>query len=291
MKRLIFAIPGNEIFAESLRKKIGAETGHAEMRRFPDGETYIRFESEVHGKEALIVCTLDRPDEKFLSVYFLTRALKERGAKKVTLVAPYLAYMRQDTVFQPGELVTSKYFAELLSGFLDELITIDPHLHRRRTMAEIYSIPCKVLHAARSISGYIHQNFPNAVLIGPDSESEQWVANVARDAGIPYAVFEKERKGDREVEITASHLEKYRKFTPIVMDDIVSTARTMMGTLSLLKKAGLSAPICIAVHPVFAGSGYQDLKQAGAKEIISCNTIVHSSNKIDLTDLIAENLK
>ena len=124
------------------------------------------------------------------------------GAASVCLVAPYLAYMRQDTRFNPGEAVTSEYFARLLSGAIDRLITIDPHLHRRNSMQEIYSVPCDVLHAAGVISAWIRENIPQALLIGPDSESEQWVSEVARNAGAPSIVLEKIRHGDRDVEVS-----------------------------------------------------------------------------------------
>lgn len=291
MKRIVFSIPGNETLAQSLALKTDSDMGVSEIRHFPDGETYIRLVSAVRGREVLIACTLDRPDEKTLLLYFMARALRERGAAKITLVAPYLAYMRQDTAFRTGELVTSVYFAELVSRFVDELVTVDPHLHRRRTMAEIYSVPCKVLHAARAVSAYIRTNIPNAVLIGPDTESQQWVAHVAKEVGAPFVVLAKERKGDREVKITLPPMEEYRGYTPVILDDIVSTARTMIETTGQLIKAGFKAPVCIGVHPIFADSSYDELKQAGAKEIISCNTIAHVSNKIDLTDLLAENLK
>jgi ribose-phosphate pyrophosphokinase len=87
--------------------------------------------------------------------------------------------MRQDSIFNPGEGVTSNYFAHLVSGFVDSLITIDPH-HRIKSLSEIYSIPTKVSHAANHISAWIKKNIVSPILIGPDAESEQWVSEVAK---------------------------------------------------------------------------------------------------------------
>src|SRR6478609_2061344 len=148
MKKIFFALPGNETLAKSLAEKSQAELGSAIIRRFPDGESYIRIESEVKDKQLFVVCSLNQPDEKLLPLYYLCQTAKELGAKSICIIAPYLAYMRQDKRFQPGEGVTSTYFAKLLSSFADSLITIDPHLHRRKALSEIYSIPTIALHAS-----------------------------------------------------------------------------------------------------------------------------------------------
>jgi ribose-phosphate pyrophosphokinase len=289
MKKIIFALPGNELLAESLTKKLNADSGELIIRHFPDGESYINVISDVSNKEVIIVCTLHQPDDKLLPLFFLSKNLKDLKAKKITLIAPYLAYMRQDKKFSPGEAVTSAYFAKLISSFADELITIDPHLHRRHSMSEIYSIPCKVLHASELISNYIKEKIKNPLLIGPDSESEQWVSEVAKNAGAPFIVLQKERFGDKDVKVSVPHVEKYKDQTPVLVDDIVSTAHTMIETITHLKAAGMKAPVCIGVHAVFAGNAFEELKRSGATEIISCNTIDHVSNRIDITDLIAKN--
>ncbi|WP_163434697.1 ribose-phosphate pyrophosphokinase-like domain-containing protein, partial [Escherichia coli] len=72
----------------------GAALGRLESRRFPDGETYVRLACNVSGRDVAIVCTLAQPDEQFLRLVFAARAARDLGAATVTLVAPYLAYMR-----------------------------------------------------------------------------------------------------------------------------------------------------------------------------------------------------
>lgn len=287
MQTVVFALPGNENLATKLATRINASMGELTIRHFPDKETYIQIHSDVKGKRVIILCTLNNPDEKLLPLYFLSQTAKALGADCTCLVAPYLAYMRQDKQFKPGEGITSAYFAKFISNFADSLITIDPHLHRRHSMGEIYTVPCTVLHAAGLISTWIRDTIEKPVLIGPDSESEQWVEAVAKNAGAPFIVLEKIRHGDREVEVTVPHVEKYREHLPVLVDDIISTARTMIETIGHLKKAGMKPPICIGIHGIFAGNAFEELKEVGAAKIVTANTISHPTNQIEIVNLLA----
>lgn len=290
MKSVLFALPGNEELTERLAKQLNCEIGEAIIRQFPDGETYIQIKSDVKDKRVIMVCTLHQPDNKLLPLYFLSKTAKEMGAYCTCLVAPYLAYMRQDKRFHIGEAITSEYFGKLISQFADSLITVDPHLHRRSSLTEIYSIPNKVIHASDYISDWIKSNINLPILVGPDSESEQWVSEIAKNAGAPFIVLEKIRHGDKDVEISVPQIEKYKNHVPVLIDDIISTARTMIETVEHLKKAHMKPPICIGIHAVFAENAYTNLLNSGVSDIITCNTIPHVSNRIDLSKTIAENL-
>lgn len=286
MQTVFFPLPGNESLAQSIADSHGAEAAALEVRRFPDGESYVRYSENLKRRRVILVCTLDRPDEKFLPLIFAAAAARDLGAAEVGLVAPYLAYMRQDRRFRPGEAVTSTYFARTLNHWFDWLVTVDPHLHRRSSLSEIYSILTTELSAAPSISSWIGEAVKNPILIGPDSESEQWVAAVADNIGAPFVVLEKTRRGDREVEVSVPQVKRWQNHTPVLVDDIISTARTMIETAEHLKAAGMASPVCIGVHAIFAGDAYQAL-QVNAEKIVTCNTIPHVSNAIDLTELLA----
>lgn len=286
MNQTVFALPNSESLAAGLAKQLNAETGRLILRRFPDGESYVRVESRVEEKTAIVVAALREPDDKFLPLIFLAAALEDLGAKRAILVAPYLAYMRQDRRFKKGEAVTSVCFARVISEWFDALVTIDPHLHRLTSLDEIYTIPSVVLHAAPLISNWISENIENPLLVGPDGESEQWVKSVAEAANAPYVVLEKERRGDRDVEVSIPHVGKWREKTPVLVDDIISTARTMIETVKHLKRAGMSAPVCVGVHAVFAGNAYEDLLGAGAADVFTCDTIQHISNRISVLPLL-----
>ena len=291
MRPIVLPLPGNEQLARSLVAKLDAELGQSTSCQFPDGETYVRIETPIADRKVILVCTLHHPNEKVMPLVLLAATARDLGAAQLGLVAPYLAYMRQDQRFNAGEGVTSVYFAKLLSSFVDWLVTVDPHLHRRSSLAEIYPNPTTVVHAAPRISEWIRANVKNPVLIGPDSESAQWAAAVAREAGAPCVVLEKVRHGDREVEVTVPNVERLREHTPVLVDDIISTARTMVETIGHLNRAGLAKPVCIGVHAVFARAAYEELLAAGPARIVTCNTITHSSNAIDIADLLADGVR
>lgn len=293
MSLLLLPFPGNDSGTTLLRDALGrvarepSEVGAFTLRRFPDGESYVRIETPPKGKSVAIVCALDRPDDKVLPLLFLAATARDLGATRVGLVAPYLSYMRQDRRFIDGEGVTSTYFAEMLSRAMDWLATVDPHLHRRSSLGEIYRIPTYVVHAAPRLAAWIRTAVRRPLLIGPDSESAQWVAAVAEAAGAPFIVLQKTRHGDRDVTVSVPDLERWRDHTPVLIDDIVSTARTMIETVGHLRRATFTGTVCVAVHGVFADGAYEALRKAGAEQIITCNTISHPSNAIDLSDDLA----
>jgi len=283
---LTIAMPNNGGMARNLAQEIGTEIGQLELREFPDGETYLRFLTDLTGRNVILVCTLDRPNDKILRLLFAAATARELGATKVGLVAPYLAYMRQDRRFKPGEAVTSWQVAQLLSDSFDWLVTVDPHLHRYGSLSEIYRVPTRVVHAAPLISEWIKANVPNPLIIGPDSESEQWVAAVAQDAGAPYTVLDKIRRGDRDVQITVRNLDPLQGRTPVLVDDIISSGRTMIEAVRLIVSFSTSVPVCIAVHGLFADDAAESLAGAGAR-VISCDTVPHQSNRIGVAMLLA----
>jgi ribose-phosphate pyrophosphokinase len=288
--RLILPMPGNERLGSDLAGRSGAALGRLESRRFPDGETYVRLACDVSGRDVAIVCTLAQPDEQFLRLVFAARAARDLGAATVTLVAPYLAYMRQDTRFQPGEAITSSHFANLLSKEFDRLITVDPHLHRHKALGEIYSIPAVALHAAPLLADWIRREVARPLIIGPDLESEQWVSDVAGRAGAPSVVLQKQRRGDRSVDIATQDLGAWRDRQPVLIDDVVSSGRTMIQACEGLIAQGLRRPVCLAVHALFAEDAFARLSNL-AQAIVSTDTVPHPTNRIPVAGLINEALE
>lgn len=283
---LVVALPGNDAFARKLAPFVSAELGLVETREFPDGETYIRLEAEVGQRSVVVVCTLDRPNAKIMPLLFLASLLRDRGATRVGLVAPYLAYMRQDKIFRSGEGVTARYFARLLSQAFDWLVTVDPHLHRFKALEEVYSIPAKVVHAAPALAEWIKANVQSPLIIGPDEESEQWVGEVGARIGAPARVFRKQRYGDRDVRITMPDVAGHEALTPILLDDIVSSGRTMLEAARLIRAAGLPAPLCVAVHALTDDRTTSEII-AQTRGYFSTDAVPHSTNVISLSALIA----
>jgi ribose-phosphate pyrophosphokinase len=287
VKPVVFAAPGNDAFLHALASSLELDAGRLEVRRFPDDESYVRIDTPVADRPVAIVCTLARPDPQFLPLWYAARTLRELGAARVGLVAPYLAYMRQDREFRPGEAVSSRLFAGLLSSAFDWLVTADPHLHRYRALDELYPIASRVVRTAPALAGWIRTNVRDPIVIGPDAESEQWVAAVAREAGAPHLVLEKTRRGDREVEIRLPDPGAVRDRTPVLVDDIVSTGQTIAEVARRLLSAGSAAPVCVAVHALFAEGAHAELVRAGVGRIVTTDTVAHATNAIPVAALFA----
>jgi ribose-phosphate pyrophosphokinase len=282
---LIFVHPSAEHLARPVLRALGAARGDYEFRRFPDGEAYLRLSSACASRDVGVLATLTTPDDKLLPIAFLTDTARARGARSVGLIAPYLAYMRQDSRFRDGEALTSATFARLLSSSLDWLATIDPHLHRYDSLAEVYAIPTRAIEAAPAIARWVAAEVERPLLVGPDAESAQWVERVAELLGAPCTVLTKERRGDRDVEVSPVDLASFRDHTPVVLDDIISTGHTMLAALERLREAGARPAISIGIHAVFADTAFARL--AERSRVVSCNTIVHPSNAIDVSAELA----
>ena len=287
MSPLVIPLPGNEAFAEALAGARGWTTGALETRNFPDGETYLRFAEAVEARSIVFVCTLPHPDPKFLPLWFAAETARALGATKLGLVAPYLAYMRQDKSFRPGEAVTSRHFAKLISEGFDWLVTVDPHLHRYRALSDLYTIPARALHADKAMAAWIAANVPDPLIVGPDAESEQWVSEVAKDCGAPYTVMLKTRHGDRDVSVHPRDLHALPGRTPVIVDDIVASGETMLGAIAALAAHTGTKPVCVAVHAVLAEDVATRIAAAGAR-FVSTDTIPHASNAITVVPQIAE---
>lgn len=291
MNTLLLALPGAEPLAEALAPCLHCAANAVEVHRFPDGETVVRLRTAVSGRRVVLVAHLDHPDEKSLALLFAADAARELGATEVGLVAPYLPYMRQDDRFRPGEAITSRTYARILSGTFDFLLTVDPHLHRWPSLDAIYTIRSQVVPAAPAIAEWVRREVPQAILVGPDSESEQWVADVAGRVGAPHIVMTKERRGDREVQTHLPAGVQIDGRTPVLLDDIVSTGNTIASACHVLRGAGWGQPVCVAVHALVDPAGIDMLHRAGISRIVSCDTVPHPTNAIPVAGLLADGLR
>ena len=166
---IVLPMPGCERLGRLARELHGA-IGAVEVHRFPDGEGRVRLSGPVEGEDVVLVAGLDRPDDKVLPLLFAAATARDLGATSVGLVAPYLPYLRQDRRFQAGEGISARYFARLLSQAVDWLVTVDPHLHRIGTLAELFSVPAEALHAAPLLAGWIRRHVEKPLVLGPDAE-------------------------------------------------------------------------------------------------------------------------
>lgn len=253
MKTVIVALPGSRELGDGLGARLQCTVAAVEAHCFPDGEHPVRLGRGVEGCRVVLAAHLDHPDDKTLPRLFAADAARELGAREVGLVAPYLPYMRQDARFRPGEAVTSRSYARPLSSALDFLVTVDPHLHRWKTLDEIYPIRTSVVAAAPAIGEWLLRELPNCI-----------------------------RSGDREVRVHLPQSCGPQGRTPVLLDDIISTGHTIAAAAQELRTAGWNAPVVVAVHALVADKDLAALHRAGVARIVSCDTITHQSNAISV---------
>lgn len=287
MNRVLLTFPPQRALAEAMASPLGARIGRLEWRRFPDGESLVSIDETLEDSHVAIVASLHHPDEMALALRFAAATAREFGARSVGLVAPYLAYMRQDKRFHPGEAISAPLFSAFLEQSFDWLVTADPHLHRNPELSSLYRIPTRRVASAPLVAAWIRENVADAIVIGPDSESGQWVSEIASLAGVPHQVLNKVRRGDRDVEVSLPDIGAARGRTPVIVDDIVSSGTTAIETLGQLKGLGLPPAVCIAIHAVFADDAYEQLLAAGAARVVSTDSITHPSNGIFIAGLLA----
>lgn len=285
---LILALPGAGPLAAGLAAQLQCDWSELALHRFPDGESLVRIDTPVRGRCVVLAGSLHHPDEKTLPLLFAADAARELGAAQVGLVAPYLAYMRQDRRFGPGEAVTSRSYARLLSGSLDFLVTVDPHLHRWHSLMDLYPIRTQVVASAPLVGRWLRRHIAKPLVVGPDAESAQWVSEVAGAADAPWTVMNKHRHGDRDVEVKMTDRGPWPDRTPVLVDDIVSTGETLLAAVAALREAGLTAPQCIAVHALFDPDALYRLLEAGVTRVITCDTVPHPTNAIEMAPLLAK---
>lgn len=288
MNRVILSFPELQFQAMHMARLLQARLSPLGWRRFPDGESLVTIEPNLAGADVIVLAGLRSPDTAALALRFAAETAREFGARSVGLVAPYLPYMRQDKRFHPGEAVSAPLFSRFLEQSVDWLVTVDPHLHRNPSLDVLFKIPAHNVAAAPAMADWLLANVPDAILIGPDSESAQWVADIAERARVPFQVLTKIREGDRAVRVSLPDPIAARGRTPVVVDDIVSSGHTMIETLKHLAALGLSPATCLVTHAVFAEDAYEHLIAAGAQRVVSTDTIPHpASNAIAMAPLLA----
>jgi len=290
MATVVLSFPDDVSLATAVAKRLGARIGRLAWRHFPDGESLVAIDEDIAGADVVLFASLDAPDGKALPLWFAAHTARELGARRVGLVAPYLAYMRQDARFHAGEAISANAFARFLEQCIDWLVTVDPHLHRIERLEAVFRIPAICVAAAPCLAQWIRCEVERPVLIGPDSESAQWVADVARKANAPYQVLEKTRHGDHEVEVSLPDAGSLRGHTPVLLDDIASTGRTLVAALTHLRPLQLPPAVCVVIHALFVGDALESLRNAGAGKIVSTDSVSHSSNAIGLAVPIANGI-
>jgi len=288
----VYGFSENTVAARALAEALGLMFVSIDVHTFPDGES--RVSAIAAAAHAIVLRSLHQPNTKILELILAAHALRDTGAETLTLVAPYLAYMRQDMAFHRGEAVSQKVVGDLLAGAFDRFVSVDPHLHRTPSLRDVFGgKAARTLTAAPAISGHINARglSPDTLLIGPDEESHPWVSAVAAPLSFSWMTATKERYGDRKVTITIPTEVEIRGRPIIAIDDVISSGGTLATLAALLRSRGAASIEAYTTHALFSAEDERAMRDAGINAIYSCNSVPHRTNAVDLTPTLAQGLK
>ena len=289
MSAVILAFADSLAAADRLGASLDLPVRDVAVHRFPDKEALVRIPASA--QSVILYRSLDDPDRKLIELLLAASAARDSGAERVILVAPYLAYMRQDKAFHPGEAVSQKVIGGLLASHFDALLTVDPHLHRVATLSEaIPGISAISLSAAPLLTALIDAG-DNPIIIGPDSESRQWTEAIARPLGLETLVATKQRLSDRQVSLTIPDVEHARGRRAIIVDDMISSGRTLVEAAKLLRQAGATSIEAIATHCLAHPDDLAFMAAHGIARIASSDSIDGPTSKAALAPLIAHAMR
>ena len=275
-----------DVIGRRIAKKLKVKYSKLEIKRFPDGELYLRFLTNLKNKKVILVQSFyGSIDELIVETIFAARTAKDLGAKEVKLIAPHFPYFRQDTRFKEGECVSLQVIRELFNKYFDKVIVVDPHLHREKKLKGVF----RKVSSNSEISDYIKKNYKDPILIGPDIESYQWAKKIGDELGFESSILRKKRRGSRDVEVKVKDKINIKNKEVIIIDDIISTGHTLLQTIKAMKKLKPKKINCICIHGIFAENALKKIKKLNVN-VISTNTIISMASKIDVSGIIAEGI-
>ena len=275
--------------AERLAQALGVPCRTVTVHRFPDGESLVRVEPSP--ETAFLYRSLDHPNDKLVELLLAVSALRANGAAKVVLIAPYLAYMRQDIAFHDGEAISQRVVGKLLADHFDGLLTLDPHLHRTRSLAAIMPRMEAASISAAPLLAAALDGSDDPLLVGPDGEAGQWVERIARPLDLEFVVGRKLRTGDREVALAIPDAERARGRRVILVDDLISSGATLKVAARLLLDAGALRVEALATHCLAGEADLAELRRAGISHILATDSVASSVGQLPIADLLAEEIR
>ena len=290
MSVVVHAFSEGQTAARSLAKALGLSCAPVLTHRFPDGEVLVTVPEPA--ETVIVYRSLDRPNDKLVELVLAAEAWRRRGARRLVLAAPYLAYMRQDRAFAPGQGISQRAVAKLLSGLFDRLVTVNAHLHRTHGLADIFGgMRAEDLSAGAMIGQWLTREADAGVLlVGPDEESSPLVKDVAARFGASWTTFVKQRQGDETVSLQVASPNLIRGRKVMLVDDICSTGATLMAAARELQAAGAAEVSAIVVHALFDQRTAARLRASGVIHVASTDSAPHPTNCIELAPLLARAL-
>ncbi|WP_078081194.1 ribose-phosphate diphosphokinase [Desulfococcus multivorans] len=291
-------IPGtaNPALAEAIVGRLGMTATTCRIEAFPDDELQVRIGHSLAGSDVYIVQSTGPPvGRNLLELLLIADAARRAGAMRVTAVVPYFGYARQDRRTDTGEPVGAKVLADMIATRADQMITV--HLHNP-AIEGFFSLPVEHLLPTRLIAGRLKEIVSgDAVLVAPDLGAVKLTQRYADDLDLPVAYVHKERVSGERVAVRRI-IGEIADRSPIVVDDMISTGRTLISTIEALGERGCRLPATVAVtHALPVEGAVARLMSHPVGSIIATNSLVQTPERpaameiLDLAPLIAEAIR
>ncbi len=272
----MFAVGSGGKHLEEEIRALGGEILEIEIKKFPDGEKYVRVLGSAD-EVTVVSSTFFPQDERIVELLLMGDALRERGVKRLRAVVPYFGYSRQDRVSKEGEPVSVRAVMRALGIYYDELYVFD--IHNPETLK---FFPGKVVNLlpARAIADYFADKLGEGIVLAPDRGALERAKAVAERLSLEFSHFEKRRISPTEVEMRPVDVDVEGK-NVLIVDDIISTGGTMIKAANLLRKMGSKKVFVSATHGVFAEEAIERVGKA-VDELAVTNTIPTPVSKISV---------
>ena len=284
---IIFSGSSSINLGKKVTDDINASVGNSRIKRFPDGEIYIKILSSVRGEECTVIQSTASNDDVVELILFLD-LLRDCQASKIHTIIPYLGYARQDKRFEEGEALSIKTILKILDGFSDSITTVNCHF--RRGVGEFISHGVKIrnLDAFPLVAGYFRDKLREPMVIAPDKGSLECARNASEVIGCDFDFLEKERLSGEEVHIGVKELNVEGRDI-VILDDIISTGGTIIEATKSLHSQGARSVNVGCVHGVFS-QGMEKINSS-VDSLVCTDTIERDVSKVSVAGLISRELE
>ena len=265
----------NNELAEQVADCLGTELLPTDIYNFANGEIYVRFGESVRGTDVFVMQPHTKPiNEWMMEQLIMVDALKRASAKRITVIAPFFPYARQDKKHRGREPISARLMADLFkTAGADRLITVDLHTAQ---IQGFFDGPVDHLVALPLLADYVKENYPeDLAVVSPDAGrikvAENWSSSLG---GVPLAFIHKTRDITRPNETKANRVVgEVEGRHCVLVDDMIDTGGTIVQAAEACMAAGAKGVIIVSTHAVFSGPAVERLKDSVAEEVIVTNTL------------------
>ncbi len=266
----IFSGSSNLPLAEKIAKKLNKPLGLIELKRFSDGEIWVKFLENIRGSDIFIVQSTNPPAENLLELLIMVDAAKRASANRITAVIPYFGYSRQDRKDQPRVSITAKLVANLITiAGADRVITMDLHAAQ---IQGFFDIPFDHLYGSSIFSGLFNDIKENLVVVSPDVGGIKIARSYAKRLNASLVVIDKRRPKQNVAEIVHI-IGSVQDKDVLIVDDLIDTAGTFVGAIDALKKEGAHNIYGAVTHPLFSGPAIERIRNSQITNLMVSDSI------------------